>query len=70
MTSLRRGETGTGTGTDLHGGESPVGVGGASSILSKGDAGLLVVDVVVDVTQVPNGEVSGKLRKEFGFKNR
>jgi hypothetical protein len=56
-------ETGAGnnTGTDLYGREGPVGVGGASSVLSEGDAGLLVVDVVVDVAQVPNSEVSGKL---------
>lgn len=45
----------------LDGGKCPVGVGSASSVLSQGDACLLVVDVVVDVSKVPDCQVSSQL---------
>jgi len=49
------------TDKELSSREGPVSVGVAVSVLAEGDASLLVVDVVVNVAQIPDSQVKQKL---------
>jgi hypothetical protein len=41
-----------------------MGVGSAGSIFAESDAGLLVVDVIIDVAQIPDSKISSKLSEK------
>jgi hypothetical protein len=61
-------ETMTDTVAHLYGREGPVGVRCASSVLAKSNTCFLVEDVVVDVAEVPHGQVRCKNTVKHGIK--